>query len=305
MSPYKNRSRSIILVAFILAILLMVASCSSSNSIEAKPQIITSFYPLDFAVNRIVGDLAEVANITPIGTEPHDIELTPSLTEKIMEADLVVVMGADFQSAIEKTAINRDGATTEIIDSIKEENNQELIATNPHIWLDPAMFQTAVNLIADEVIELLPEKKTTLENNRDLLLEDLDTLDTEFKEGLSRCESTTFVTSHDSFSFLAKRYGLTQESIAGISPENEPTPKRVIELEKIIKTENIDVVFTEELVSPEVAQTLSREAGIKTAVLSPLESLTKEQQKNGENYFSIMRSNLKKLSNALRCDQST
>jgi zinc transport system substrate-binding protein len=50
-----------------------------------------------------------------------------------------------------------------------------------------------------------------------------------------------------------------------------------------------------------VAQTLAQEAGVTTAVLNPLEGLTQEQVQAGENYLSVMRSNLAALRRGLDC----
>ena len=60
-------------------------------------------------------------------------------------------------------------------------------------------------------------------------------------------------------------------------------------------------VFFETLVSPRLAETVAREVGATTAVLDPLEGLTKKEASAGENYFSVMRENLAALRKALGC----
>ena len=60
-------------------------------------------------------------------------------------------------------------------------------------------------------------------------------------------------------------------------------------------------VFTEDLVSPKVAETLASETGISTAVLNPLESITPDQLASGQDYVSIMEQNLDTLRRALGC----
>ncbi|SUO62496.1 high-affinity zinc uptake system protein [Streptococcus pyogenes] len=44
--------------------------------------------------------------------------------------------------------------------------------------------------------------------------------------------------------------------------------------------------------SSKVAKTLAKEAGVKAAVLSPLEGLTEKEMKAGQDYFTVMRKNL-------------
>ena len=89
------------------------------------------------------------------------------------------------------------------------------------------------------------------------------------------------MTSHEAFGYLADAYGLTQVGILGLSPEAEPDPRRLAELRDLVEREGVTTIFTEELVSPKVAETLANEAGVEVAVLNPLESLTDAQVAGG------------------------
>ena len=112
------------------------------------------------------------------------------------------------------------------------------------------------------------------------------------------------VTSHAAFGYLSARYGLTQEPIAGISPDAEPSPGRLAQLARLVNRDGVTTIFTEELVSPKVAETLAREVGVTTEVLSPLEGLTKRELAAGQDYVSVMRNNLHILERALGCPGS-
>jgi zinc transport system substrate-binding protein len=64
----------------------------------------------------------------------------------------------------------------------------------------------------------------------------------------------------------------------------------------------VTTIFTEELVSPRVAETLAREAGgLKTETLNPLEGLSDDEIDAGADYLSVMRDNLQSLRDALGC----
>jgi zinc transport system substrate-binding protein len=119
---------------------------------------------------------------------------------------------------------------------------------------------------------------------------------------LADCERDIVVTSHDAFGRLAARYGLVVEPIAGISPDEEPSPERLAELADLAEEEGVTTIFTETLVSPDVAETLAREAGgLETAVLNPLEGLTDDEVDEGADYFTLMEDNLAALEAALGC----
>jgi zinc transport system substrate-binding protein len=118
-----------------------------------------------------------------------------------------------------------------------------------------------------------------------------------FTRGLRSCARRTIVTAHDAFGYLAARYGLTQDAIAGVDPEQEPSADRIGDLADRVRREHVTTVFTEQLVSPRVADTLAREAGVQTAVLDPLESA---DDKRGS-YLQRMQSDLDALRTALGC----
>jgi zinc transport system substrate-binding protein len=59
------------------------------------------------------------------------------------------------------------------------------------------------------------------------------------------------------------------------------------------------VIFSEELVSPKIAETIAKETGARTQILNPLEGLSEEAIAAGEDYFSVMQANLEKLKEAL------
>jgi len=326
---FSSKSAISIGLVLVLGLVAVLAGCSSESekSSSSKSEIVTSFYPIQYVVSRIVEDDYEVVNLTPVGVEPHDLELNASSTEKLLEAPLAIVMGEGFQPAIEKTAENRDGLTLSILETLQEtradsasvaslagfaptsgdeghseDDGHSAGENDPHIWLDPVEMQPVVESITSALIALDDTKKQVYEERSEELQVELAVLDELYATSLKTCDIRTFVTSHDAFSRLADRYELEQESIAGISPDAEPTANRIEELRTLVNEKDIEVIFTEELVSQKVSKTLSEEANVRTEILSPLEGLTKEQVVQKKDYFSIMRTNLENLVSALRCD---
>jgi len=114
---------------------------------------------------------------------------------------------------------------------------------------------------------------------------------------LRNCARREIVTGHAAFNYLARRYGLTEVGITGVTPEAEPAPQRLAEVAREARATGATTIFFETLVSPKVADTIAREVGARTAVLDPLEGLTDP----AGDYFSVMRSNLAALRTALGC----
>jgi zinc transport system substrate-binding protein len=117
--------------------------------------------------------------------------------------------------------------------------------------------------------------------------------------GLANCASDLLVTSHDAFGYLAARYGLEVVGISGLSPSQEPDPAQLAEISTLVRERGVTTVYTETLVDPAVAETVAEEAGVRTAVLDPLEGLTDDSA--GADYLSVMRADLATLREGQGC----
>jgi len=170
---------------------------------------------------------------------------------------------------------------------------------DPHVWLDPTRLAAITQAVADSLAEVAPEHADAYQQRADALVAELTALDEDFRAGLADCEQTVVVTSHDAFGYLADRYGLEMVGIAGLEPDAEPSPARLKEVRRVIEDTGVTTVFYERLVSPEVAQTLAGDLRINTAVLDPVEGLTKDT--GGEDYLPLMRANLAALEEANGC----
>lgn len=294
------------------------ATTASGQGGEGAIEVIASFYPLAEVAERVGGDRVAVTNLTPAGSEPHDLELDPGQVADLEDAGLVVVLGGGFQPAVEEVAARRAGPTLEVLrvlpisqegaveedghgDEEAHDHGDGEVAFDPHVWLDPALMLATLDEVTAALVELEPDAAGVFETNAEAFRAELDALDGDYEEALSDCDRSIIVVAHDAFGRLADRYDLTQEAIAGLSPEAEPDPARLAELTDLVEDEGITTVFTETLVSPRVAETLAREAGVQTAVLNPLEGLTDDQLGEGATYESVMRENLDALTAALGC----
>ena len=113
-------------------------------------------------------------------------------------------------------------------------------------------------------------------------------------------KNKTIIVAHEAFGYLCEDYNIKEEAIEGLVPDSEPDPVRMRQIIKFAKKNNVKTIFFEELVSPKVAETIAKEINANTAVLNPLEGLSEEQIKNGEDYFSIMEQNLEAIYNSLK-----
>jgi zinc transport system substrate-binding protein len=289
-------------IVLTLLALLAATACGGSDDGGSGEHVVAAFYPIAYAAERIAPD-AHVENLTPAGAEPHDLELSPRTVEEIEDADTVLYFGAGFMPALEEAVDDHDGAldllageqlmaATEAHGHAEPEHAEEASERDPHVWLDPNRYAAIARKIADALGDA---------GAADALVGDLEGLDAEYRDGLATCERRQIVTSHAAFGYLANAYDLEQIPLTGVSPEAEPSAGAIEELVDEVEGEGATTVFFETLVSPELAETVAREAGAETAVLNPLEGLTEDEIDEGADYFTIMRENLAALREALGC----
>jgi len=153
--------------------------------------------------------------------------------------------------------------------------------------------------VGEAVASASPEHAEAYRANAAALDARLGALDEAYRAGLVGCERTAFLTTHAAFGYLAGAYGLRQLSIAGVTPDDEPSPARLAELARQARAEGLTTVFFEVLVSPDYANTLAADLGLRVDVLDPIEAITAESR--GGDYVGVMESNLAALRTANGC----
>jgi zinc transport system substrate-binding protein len=266
---------------------------------------VVAFYPLQYVTDQVGGDQVNATSLTQPGVEPHDLELTAKQVASLAKADLVFYEKG-FQAAVDAAVAEQKPArvldATALVPLRVTTGFDAALgssALDPHSWLDPTTLITYAKAVADQLSVARPEQAAAFRQRADTLAASLTTLDTEFRTGLARCDRTAFVTSHAAFGYLSERYGLEQVGITGLSPDAEPTPARLAEVQKVARSKGVTTIFSETLASPALANALAKDLGLRTDVLDPLEGIT--DQSRGTDYPAVMRSNLAALEKANGC----
>ena len=267
---------------------LAVGCGGSDGHSSTRETVVASFYPLAFAAEQVGGEAVSVENLTPPGAEPHDLEVSPSDVSEIKSADLVLLLGHGFQPQLEDAA----GSGADVVALLDTPALDLHPDGDPHVWLDPIRYMKIVDRIGVVLRRAAAVSR---------LLARLRKLDNDYRRGLADCARRDIVTSHEAFAYLAERYGLNQIAVTGLNPEAEPTPQALQQTVDVVRASDATIVYFERLVSPRLAETVARETGTKTAVLDPIEGLTDTERKQGANYFTLMRANLRALQAGLGC----
>ena len=299
------------------ALLVALAGClvgcgSSEGNAGRTPGAVTveaSFYPLQWMAEQVGGDHVEVTNLTKAGTEPHDLELTPRDVAALDDADLVAYLSG-FQPAVDDAVAGSSATRFDAADSADldltftpieggQRNGDEAEATDPHFWLDPTRLAKVADAFAVTLAKQDPKHAADYRANAAALGARLEKLDAAFEAGLRDCANKDLVTAHNAFGYLAKRYGLVQVGITGLTADAEPSAGELADVTEFVTRNDVRTIYFETLVSPAVAKAVASEAGARTDVLDPIEGLNDDSQ--GSDYLEIMRSNLENLQAGQPC----
>jgi zinc transport system substrate-binding protein len=301
--------------AIVVAALVLVATaCAgpgklSGSGAEQRGQlrILAAFYPFQFVAERVAGDHAAVASLTAPGAEPHDLELTPRQVASIAQADLVIYERT-FQPAVDEAVAQAERGPQNVFDTstvVPLEDHEQSAegpgkhAPDPHVWLDPIRLSTIVGTVADRLTAIDSTHAADYRARAAKLQAQLRDLDGSYRTGLANCRRTAFITTHTAFGYLAERYGLIQIGISGLSPDAEPSPTRIAEVQREARARGITTIFYETLVSPAVARSIASDLRLKVDVLDPIEGIVATSR--GDDYLSVMAANLAALRKANGC----
>ena len=284
----KKRSvRWLVIALFALFLGACGQKSSQVNSKETKGmKIVTSFYPVYAMVKAVSGDLNDVRMIQS-SSGIHSYEPSANDIAAIYDADVFVYHSHTLESwagsldpSLQKSKVKvleaSEGMTLERVPGLEDmqagEGIDEKTLYDPHTWLDPEKVAEEAQIIADKLSELDSANKDVYQKNAQSFSAKAHDLTKKYQPIFEKANQKTFVTQHTAFSYLAKRFGLNQLGIAGISPDQEPSPRQLTEIQEFVKTYKVKTIFTESNASSKVADTLVKSTGVTLKTLNPLEA---------------------------------
>ncbi|MCK4875477.1 MAG: zinc ABC transporter substrate-binding protein [Sulfurimonas sp.] len=299
----------IIIIALLLPLIIITNKTKQAKSPQTKPTIALSTFSLYEITRHIADDSADIFMILPFGVDAHSYEPAPKQVIKLYKSDLVVYSGAGLEPWINGFEFQNRAIDMSLHVDLKgldehgheHHHNHEASKVDPHYWLDFLNMIKATKYIADELIEMFPKNRELYIKNRDSYVNMLMNLDADYRKKLSTCKLDTIVVNHNAFSYLSSKYGFEVEALSGLSPEAEPSAKSMANLIEHVKEHKISTIFFESFVSDKAIRSIADEAKVDVDVLQPLGNLTADEAAQKLSYEDIMRSNLEKISRALKC----
>lgn len=299
-------------IKIFLLFLLLFAGCGGEDRIgnKGKPVIATSFYPMyDFA-KKIGGEEVEIFCMIPAGMEVHDWEPTPRDMARLQKADALIYNGAGMEHWIPAILETLRGKDIQILETSRgiplceggcceghhdHSHHDHAGNLDPHVWLAPQNARQQMTRICELLVTLDPENRAVYEGRLEKYSQECEALDEEFRQMAEKMPNRNILVTHAAFAYLCKAYGFHQVALEGTVASSDPEPARMAEIIRFAREHQISVIYRESTSASKVAEALAKEIDGRVAVLDPLEKLSQERQAAGEDYFSVMRQNLRAL----------
>ncbi|MDW7747989.1 metal ABC transporter solute-binding protein, Zn/Mn family [Halomonas sp.] len=285
-----------------------------------RVQVVTSFSILADMIENVGGEHVEVTALVGPDSDAHVYSPRPTDARALAEADLVVFNGLQFEGWMERlidasdfagplvvasegiearlAAAKGDGHDDAHDDGNGDHDGHDHGAIDPHAWQDLGLGPLYVANILEGLIEADPDHGDAYRASAARYLEEIATTDGELHKRLGEIPAgTSVITGHDSFGHFARAYGLTFLSPQGLSTEAEPSAANMARLIDVIREENVQALFHENMTSPAMIDQLAEETDLPIAGTLYADALASDGE--ASTWLGMMRHNARTLHDAL------
>lgn len=251
-------------------------SLSLWSSAAEKVKVVSFSTILTEIAERVGKEHAEVFGLVKPGIDPHEFEPKPADMKLVSQAQIILLSAKHMEGYVGKLkeATGTGGAVVEVGNKfpslrLKVEGDEAKNAASdgtiedPHWWHSVDNMKRATKVVLDELIKADPADKADFTANAAAYSKELDGVLNAAKSEIAILprNKRKLVTSHDAFGYFAKEFGFTIYPIEGISPEDQPSSKKVSELIATIKKEAVKAIFLESIENPKVSTEITKETG--------------------------------------------
>jgi zinc/manganese transport system substrate-binding protein len=263
----------------IAAVSLFLASAPPAEA-AGKIRIVSAINDLGSIASSVGGDLVEVVSICRPNADPHHVEVLPSYMVRVSRARLYLKVGLGLDQWSDLIVEGSHSSNVTVVDCsrgvpVLEKPTGKVDASmgdvhpdgNPHYWLDPSNGAIVAGTIADALSRVDPAHA---DDYRKRALEFGKTAQDMAARGKAlQLPVKSIVTYHRSWTYFANALGLNVEAEIEPIPGIPPTGKHLDQVVTIIKQQKPLLVLQEPYFSLDAGRFLSRQTGVRVAVVSP------------------------------------
>jgi len=266
-----------------VAIFTTVLLCSAN--VLSKPLIVTTIKPIALIAHDIGGEDAEVRQLLPNNSSPHDYALKVSDRRLLSAADLAVWIGPSLEMFVEKIVSSNqniiewqeiEGITWPTIDASHDTHEHSEICTHggldPHLWLNPDNARLLASEIATWLQANDPHNHERYQKRLQKFTTELSKVDAHLEKQFANDDnrSKPFLVQHAAYDHFVNRYGLNQEGSLRTISGAKIGARTLYHLES--GAESVNCLFTDPQFDARPTEVFSQRKSIRVIELDPLAS---------------------------------
>ncbi len=268
------------------------------------PMVVVTHTVLCDLTKQIAQDTVNLKCLLSPASDPHVYQPKPEDRKAIESAKLILYGGYNFEpSLIRLIKATSNKAPKIAVGEIAVPKPQQFkdhgkVESDPHVWHNPKNGIEMAKVISKNLATLRPDKADTFTKNTNNVVVGLTQVDSWIKSQIATIPQAArkLVTTHDALGYYAKAYGLPVETaLGGISTEEQPTPKRVTQLVKVIRNAKVPTIFAEATINPKLINTLAKEAKVNVAKRKLFTDGLGEKGSEAETYTGMLVANTRTI----------
>ena len=280
------------------------AASSASPSAGDRPLVVATNTVVCDLTRQIAADTINLKCLIDPGQDPHEYAPKPDDSKAIEQAKLILYGGYNFEPQLIKLIKATANPAPKIaVDEVAVPKPQQFeedgkTETDPHVFHSAANGALLAAVISKNLSQLEPNNASLYAANTQKVTGELTQIDTWIKSEIATLPAAQrkLVTTHDAFGYYSKAYGIpVVGALQGISTEEKPTPTRVAELVKEIKTTGVPAIFAESSINPKLIDAVAKEAKVKVADQELFADGLSEKGDPGDTYQNLFLANTKTI----------
>lgn len=287
-------------VTFALAV-LFISGCGPSGNTE--PLLVSTLFPQYSLANSLAGDLMDIEWLVPPGVDPHEYEPSPSQRIQLNNADVVLFSSESFEPWIHSIEDSHQGKLVDLSSYVSllpsneiepnpnaSEEDHDHDDGDPHYWVDPANGLLMLEVIANELITLLPEHELLIQSRQILIEEALLEIVSLYDALVGEDEELDIVfAGHNALGYLINYDIHVLTPYPGFSSEIVPTAQSIIEFKDLILSLETNLLYVSSTDNIAVIETLlESDPSLETATLYTLETISVSQLEANVSYQELL-----------------
>lgn len=273
------------LTKILILLVVLFSTCGCSQKESENLNILTTVYPINYIINEIYKE-GNVTSIYPDGADISNYSLTDKQVEEYSKNNIFIYNGLSNEQTIAKNLINKNKKLN-VIDvayGLKYTSGME------ELWLSPNYFIMLATTIKDNLKDFTNSNYVNeeIEKNYKELEETLSLVDAKLRsisENAKAVNKNTIVVSSNVLKFL-ENYGF---KVISLEDKEYTSTINQNNIKSHFKNGTYTTLFMKDNdQKTDLIKSLQTTYNAKIITVSSLNTISKEQREENENYLTIM-----------------